>query len=325
MSRPRVFLASPLLPSARAIVESACDVTAYSGTGRISRDDLITALQQADGLLTSNQIAVDNGVLDACPSVRVVSNNGVGYDNVDIPYATGKGVLVCNTPGVLTDAVADLTYGFMIDLARGITRSDRYVRERRWGKEPPMPLGVDLRGKTLGVLGLGRIGLAVAQRAPAFGLRVVYYDPIRNSQAEASGVAEYRERDEVLSSADFLSVHVFLDPSTHKHIGARDFDQMKAGAFLINTSRGMVINQAELVTALASGRLAGAALDVFEIEPPDPSDALLDQPNVVLAPHIGSATTETRQAMAELAARNIVAALTGGTPECMVNPEARRS
>ena len=322
MSRPRVFLASTLLPSARAIVDEACDVTAYSGSGRIPRDELHAALQDVDGLLTSNQIRIDNDLLDACPRLRVISNNGVGFDNVDIPYATQKGVLVCNTQGVLTDAVADLTYGFMVDLARGITRADRYVRERLWGREPLPPLGVDLRGKTLGILGLGRIGSAVARRAPVFGMRVIYYDPVRNEQAERSGVVEYRDRDEVIGEADFLTVHVYLDPTTHRHIGAREFDLMKPGAYFINTSRGLVVNQADLVAALSSGRIAGAALDVFEIEPPDPTDALLDQPNVILAPHIGSATTDTRRAMAELAARNLVAALTGSTPEAMVNPEA---
>ena len=322
MTRPRVFLTIPLIPSARAILDAACEVVQYSGTGRIPRDELLPALQDVDGVLTSNQVRLDNDLLDACPRLRVISNNGVGYDNVDIPYATSKGVLVCNTPGVLTDAVADLTYGFMINLARGITAADRYVRDRRWGKEPPLPLGVDLRGKTLGILGLGRIGSAVARRAPVFGLRVVYYDPVRNEPLEEAGLVEYRARDDVLRAPDFLSVHVFLDPATHRHIGAAEFALMKRGAFVINTSRGLVVNQADLVTALSSGRIAGAALDVFELEPPDPTDPLLDQPNVILAPHIGSATAETRQAMAELAARNLVAALTGGTPACMVNPEA---
>jgi glyoxylate reductase len=322
MTRPRVFLPTPALPAGRAIVEATCEVVAYSGPGRIPREDLIAALQEVDGVLTSNQIRYDNDLIDQCSHLRVISNNGVGYDNVDIPYATSKGILVCNTPGVLTDAVADLTYGFMIDLTRGITRSDRYVRERRWGREAAMPLGTDLRGKTLGILGLGRIGTAVARRAPAFGLDVIYYDPVRNHSAEDRGLARYRERDEVLREADVLTVHVFLDETTHRHVGARDFALMKEHAFLINTSRGLVINQADLVEALSSGRLAGAALDVFEIEPPDPQDALLDQPNVILAPHIGSATAETRQAMAELAARNVVAALTGKEPECMVNPEA---
>lgn len=321
MSRPRVFLATQLLPIARTIVEEACEVVAYSGGGRISREELHAALQDVTGVLTSNQIRFDNDLLDACAGLRVISNNGVGYDNVDIPYATEKGILVCNTPGVLTDAVADLTYGFMIDLARGITRADRYVRERRWGAESPMPLGTDLRGKTLGILGLGRIGTAVAQRAPAFGLRVVYYDPLRNHSAEDRGIAQFRERDEVFQEADFLSVHVFLDPTTHRHIGEREFALMKPNSYLINTSRGLVIHQADLLGALRSGRLTGAALDVFELEPPDPSDELLDQPNVILAPHIGSATAETRQAMAELAARNLVAAVTGGEPECMVNPD----
>jgi lactate dehydrogenase-like 2-hydroxyacid dehydrogenase len=324
MARPRVLLLSALQPSARAILDAGCEVVVHQGTARPGSDELIALLQDVDGVLTSNQVRIANEVLDGCPRLRVVANNGVGYDNVDIPYATRKGVLVCNTPGVLTDAVADLTYGFIIDLTRGITRADRFMRERRWGKEP-FVFGTDVRGKTLGILGLGRIGTAVAERAPVFGLNVTYYDPTRNTSAEERGIATYRERDEVIGEADILSVHVFLDPTTHRHIGTRDFELMKPGAYFINTSRGLVVNQADLLAALKSGRIAGAALDVFEIEPIDPSDELLDQPNVILAPHMATATHETRLAMSELAARNVVAALTGGTPEAMVNPEALRT
>lgn len=323
MSRPRVFLATPLIESARAIIEAECDVVAFSEPRRIARDELVEGLADADGVLVSNQVPIDNALLDALPRLKVVANVGVGYDNVDIPHATRAGVLICNTPDVLTLAVADLTYGFLLALARGITRADRYVRERRWGVEPPLPLGVELRGKTLGILGLGRIGKVVAERAPVFGMRALYYDPLRNQAAEAAGFAEYRPRDEVLREADFLSLHVFLDPSTHRHFTARDFGLMKPGSFLINTSRGLVINQADLLDALMSRRIAGAALDVLELEPPLATDALLDQENVILAPHIGSSTTETRRAMAELAARNLVAAVTGAEPEAMVNPEAR--
>jgi lactate dehydrogenase-like 2-hydroxyacid dehydrogenase len=320
MARPRVLLLSALQPSARAILDAGCDVVVHQGTARPGSDELIALLQDVDGVLTSNQVRIANEVLDGCTRLRVIANNGVGYDNVDIPYATSKGVLVCNTPGVLTDAVADLTYGFIIDLTRGITRADRFMRERRWGKEP-FVFGTDVRGKTLGILGLGRIGTAVAERAPVFGLNVIYYDPIRNTGAEERGIATYRERDEVIREADILSVHVFLDPSTHRHIGTRDFELMKPGAYFINTSRGLVVNQADLLVALKSGRIAGAALDVFEIEPIDPSDELLDQPNVILAPHMATATHETRLAMSELAARNVVAAVTGDTPEAMVNPD----
>lgn len=323
MPRPRVFLATPLIDSARALLEAACDVVVYDQPRRITRAELIASLAEVDGLLISNQIPLDNALFDRLPMLKAVANIGVGYDNVDIPYATSVGVLICNTPDVLTLAVADLTYGFLLALARGITRADRYVRERRWGVEPPLPLGVELRGKTLGILGLGRIGSVVAARAPAFGMRAVYYDPMRNAEAEASGLAEYRPRDEVLREADFLSIHVFLDPSTHRHFSARDFGLMKRGAYLINTSRGMVINQADLLDALRSKRIAGAALDVLELEPPLATEALLDQENVILAPHIGSSTTETRRAMAELAARNLVAAVTGAEPEAMVNPQAR--
>lgn len=324
MSRPRVFLASPLHPSARAIVEAACEVFAYQGNGVIPRDELAAELEQVDGLLTSNRVKLDPALLDGCPGLKAVSVNGVGYDNINIADATRRGLLVCNTPGVLTHAVVDLTYALLLSLARGLPAADRYVRERRWGVEPAPGLGVDTRGKTLGILGLGRIGSEVARRASVFGLSVLYFDPVRNEAAEREGIATYAERDEVIGAADFLSLHMFLDETTERHFGDRELGLMKPGAYLINTSRGMVIDQRALVAALRSGNISGSGLDVFELEPPEPTEALLDLPNVILAPHIGSATVETRQAMAELAARNIVAALTGGVPEAMVNPEVLR-
>ena len=322
MTKPRAYLATRVPEHVRQMLDDALDLQVYEGAGRPPRELLEQVLPAVPGILTSNGVKIDNALIDAAPGLRVVSNFGVGYDNVDIPYATEHGVLVCNTPGVLSDAVADLTFGFMIDLARGVLASDLHVREGRWGRGEVPPLGRDLRGATLGILGLGRIGHVVAHRAQAFGMNTIYYDPVRDRLAEANGLVAYMERDEVLRSADFLTVHVFLDSSTRQHLGAREFSLMKPTAYFINTSRGGVVDQAALTKALRSHQIAGAAVDVLEQEPPGAEDPLLSLDNVILAPHIGSATTETREAMAALAARNLIAALTGGTPEAMVNPQA---
>lgn len=322
--KPKAALATTLPEHVRAMLDEACDLVVYDDPGRATRDWLASVLPTVPGILTSNQVRIDNALLDAASSsLKVVSNFGVGYDNVDIPYATQRGVLVCNTPIVLNDAVADLTIGFIIMLARGIVAGQRHAKEGEWSRGRPLPLGRDLQGATLGILGLGRIGHVVARRASAFGMRTVYYDPVRDFLAEQEGLAAYRGRDDLLREADFVTVHVFLDETTLHHIGAREFALMKPTAYLINTSRGPVVDQAALTDALRSGAIAGGALDVFEREPVDPAEPLLNLPNVIATPHIASAAVNTRRAMAELSARNLIAVLTGEMPETMVNPEAR--
>ncbi|HLZ71651.1 MAG TPA: D-glycerate dehydrogenase [Dehalococcoidia bacterium] len=320
-ARPAVYVATPIHDHVLAAVEAACNVQRWTGKGRVPREELARVLPGVVGLLTSNQVKLDHELILANPQLRVVSNFGVGYDNVDIPFATAHGLLVCNTPGVLSDAVADETYLLMLSLARRLIEGQAHVREGRWAGGQPMTIGTDMKHKTLGILGFGRIGHAVARRASGFGLRVVYYDPIRDPKAEDEGLASYAERDEVLREADFLSVHVFLDETTRRHIGRREFELMKPSAFFINTSRGPVVNQADLAAALHEGQIAGAALDVFEVEPLPADDPLLTAPNLLVAPHMASGTIETRQAMAELAGRNLVAAVSGRVPETMVNPE----
>jgi lactate dehydrogenase-like 2-hydroxyacid dehydrogenase len=320
--RPRILLATPIYDHVREQIEAACEVVRLEAGGRPSRDDLARVLPGVVGMLTSNQVKVDNDLIRDNPQLRVVSNYGVGYDNVDIPFATEQGLLVCHTREVLNDAVADLAYGFIIALAKRIVDAHGWTAQGSWGRQPPLPFGTDLRGKTLGILGFGRIGHAVARRAGVFGLRVVYYDPIRDPKAEDEGLASYGERDDVIREADFLSAHVFLDETTRGHIGQREFSLMKPSAFFINTSRGPVVNQAALIEALKDGTIAGAALDVFEVEPIPADDPIFSAPNLLMAPHMATATHETRQAMCELAGRNLIAAVTGGTPEAMVNPEA---
>jgi glyoxylate reductase len=320
MSKPRIFLATPVPDHVRAMIEDACEVVTPPGGARPTREDLAAILPTVDGILTSNQVKVDNALLDACPNLKVVANNGVGYDNVDVPYATSRGVLVCNTPGVLSGAVADITFALLLDLARHIFANEQHVRSGAWSRAPGR-LGVDVRGKTLGIIGLGRIGHVVARTAQGFDMRVIYYDPVRDPEAESAGLATYRQRDDVFREADFVTVHSFLDDSTRHSISTREFQLMKPSAYFLNTSRGPVVDQEALVEALRAGAIAGAGLDVMEVEPLDVGHALCTLPNVILLPHIASGTVETRRAMVELAARNLIAAVTGGTPEAMVNPE----
>jgi glyoxylate reductase len=319
--RPLVYVALRAPPEALARIEAACRVRRFERTGLPSQEELLAALADAEGLLGSAMLPVGADVLAAAPRLRVVSNFGVGFDNVDLAAATARGVLVCNTPGVLSNAVADLTLALVLALARRLPEAERFVREGGWVPGKAMALGVDVRGKTMGIVGFGRIGRAVADRARAFGMEVCYSDVRR---AEGDEGARFVELDDLLRAAGFVTLHVNLTPETRGLIGARELALMKPSAYLINTSRGQAVDQPALVEALREGRIAGAALDVFEREPLPPDDPLRRLPNVILLPHIGSATVETRAAMLDLAIDNLLAALRGERPQCIVNPEALR-
>lgn len=324
--RPRVYLGLWLPPAAVERIAASCDVVQYEGRGVPSKAGLLRALDRVHGVLGSAQQSIDAEVIAAAPHLRVISNFGVGFDNVDLAAATARGIVVCNTPGVLTAAVADLTMALVLSLARRLPEAERFAREGRWRTGARLDLGIDVEGKTLGIVGLGRIGRAVARRARAFNMRACFHDALRDPPDDAS-FCLYRELDDLLRDADFISLHVNLTEATHHLIGPRELSLMKPGAYLINTSRGAVVDQAALTEALEGGRIAGAALDVLEREPPDEDESLLRMPNVIVLPHIGSATRETRAAMLDLAIENLLTALRGGTPECVVNPEAleRRS
>ena len=261
-------------------------------------------------------------VLDRAPRLRVIANVGVGYDNIDVAACTHRGIVVTNTPDVVTEATADLAFALLMAVARRVVEGDRYVRQGQWRHwQWGLLWGTDLHGKTLGLYGFGRIGQAVARRARGFSLRIVYHSTERATEAlELELGAQFVDRETMLRQADFLSLHVPLTPATHHLIGARELAMMKPTAFLINTARGSVVDEAALVEALRSKRIAGAGLDVFEHEP-NIHPALLTHPNVVLTPHVGTATSETRLAMALLAAENLLAALEGRRPPNHVNPE----
>jgi glyoxylate reductase len=318
--RPPAYLVFPAPADALAQIEAACAVERWSGPGMPTVDDLCRSLGESEGLFISTVNHVTEDVMAAAPRLRVISSFGVGFDHVDISAATRRRILVCNTPGVLTDAVADLTMCLIIMLARRIPEAQAFVREGRWLPGQGFGLGADVRGKTLGIIGFGRIGRAVADRARPFGMRVMFHDLIEEP-GEGYRDCDCLPLDDVLREADFVSLHVNLTSTTTHHIGARELSLMKPTAYLINTARGPVVDQEALAKALEVGAIAGAALDVMEREPPDPDDPILSLPNALVLPHIGSATKETRRAMLDLAVENLLAGLRGDVPPAAVNPE----
>lgn len=299
----KILITQAIDPAGRALLEQAgFTIDERRGAGPIPRAELLERVRGCAGLLSMLTDRIDAEVLDAGP-LKVVANHAVGVDNVDLDAARARGVVVCNTPGVLTEATADFTFALLLALARRVVEGDRFLRAGRflgWG--PQMMLGPELQGAVLGVVGAGRIGRAVARRAEAFGMQVLLHSRRAGPSLE-----------ELLARADVLSLHVPLTPETHHLIDAAALAAMKPTALLINTARGPVVDEAALVEALQAGQLAGAALDVFEREP-QVHPGLLELENVVLAPHLGSATRPVRRAMAETAARGLVAALGGGAP-----------
>ncbi|HKS43539.1 MAG TPA: D-glycerate dehydrogenase [Amycolatopsis sp.] len=311
----------------RRVPEAALDILREAGEvwmsdvdRPLSPDELRKAARGAAAIVSMLHDRIDGTVADSAgPGLRVVANVAVGYDNVDVAALAERGVLVTNTPGVLTDATADLTFGLLLALTRRIAEGDRLLRARRpWSFHLGFMLGAGLRGKTLGIVGLGQIGQAVARRAKAFGMRIIYSGRSR-SAAEAGLDARFVPTAELLATADVVSLHCPLTPETTHLIDAEALAVMKPGAFLVNTTRGPVVDEPALADALLHGEIAGAALDVFEKEP-EVEPRLLELDNVVLTPHLGSATVETRTEMALLAARNVAAVLSGGEPLNPVHP-----
>lgn len=284
--------------------------------------DLLARLAGKDGLICQLTDRIDSGLLDAVPNVKVVSNVAVGFDNIDIPAATERGVIVTNTPGVLTNTTADLAFALILGAGRRLGESERYLRAgrfRQWRID--LLTGWDIWGSTLGVLGMGRIGQAVARRGRGFNMRVLYYDPFRQSEDRERELGiEFVSKEELLAQADFLSLHCALTPDTHHLIGADELAAMKPTAVLVNTSRGPVVDEAALADALQAGEIAAAGLDVFEHEP-DVHPKLLGLENALIVPHIASASVATRTRMCVMAAENMVAGLAGHRPPNIVNPE----
>jgi glyoxylate reductase len=304
---------------------SGADVEVSPDDRDLTRDELLGAVRGRDALLTMLADRIDEALLDAAgPQCRCVANYAVGYDNIDVPAATRRSVIVTHTPGVLTETSADTAWALLMSVARRVVEADRFVRSGQWdGWGPLQYLGHDVHGATLGIVGAGRIGSAMARRGFGFGMTVLYVS--RSDKPELDKLGARRvELDELLSASDFVALHVPLTDATRHLIGAAQIARMKPSAYLINAARGPVVNEAALVDALRAGRIAGAGFDVYEHEPQlTPGLAALD--NVVLLPHLGSATTATRTRMAMLAAGSIVEVLAGRVPANALNPEARRN
>ncbi len=285
-----------------------------------SADELVAQLADADAFLCVGS-RVDSSVLDRVGDrLKVIANWGVGYNNIDADYAAGKGIMVTNTPDVLTETTADMAWALLMAVARRVVEADAYVRAGQFqGFKPFAMLGSDVWGKTIGIVGFGRIGQAVGRRALGFGMKVLYYDAVRLSpESEKELSATYVDLDTLVKVSDFVSLHVPLVDDTRHLIDAARLSTMKPAAFLVNAARGPVVDEQALLDALRDGKIAGAGLDVFEREP-EVTPGLLELSNVVLAPHIGSGTWETRTNMAHIAVRNIIAALDGETPPNLVN------
>ena len=287
---------------------------------KISREELIEKVKGVDAILSVLTEKIDEEVMESAgEQLKIVANYAVGYNNIDVEEAKKKNIMVTNTPGVLTEAVAEHAIAFLFAIAERIVEADSFMRAgkyKAWG--PKMLLGADIQGKTLGIIGLGRIGSAVAQRMQdGFDVKIIYYDLKRNEELEEKFGMEYRELDDLLKESDFVSIHTALTDETRHLINAEKLALMKPSAYLINTARGPIVDEMALIESLKGKKIAGAALDVFEKEP-ELMPGLTDLNNVVLTPHIASATEGTRNKMSEMAAKNIIAVLDGETPPNLV-------
>ena len=321
MSKPKILLTRVLPPKAMKYLKAHVDFDMLDPEN-ITKETLVQGVKGKDGLLCLLTETIDADIMDANPSLKVIANVAVGFNNIDVTAASQRRIPVTNTPGVLTETSADLAFALLMGTARRLPESENYLRSGQWeGWGILQFLGTDVHGSTLGIIGLGRIGKAVVKRAKGFDMKTVYWNRTRLPEREerALGV-EYLPWEEVLKVSDFISVHVAYNQETHHLISATEFELMKGSAIIINTARGPIIDEKALVKALQDNEIAGAGLDVFEWEP-KVEPKLLEMKNVVLLPHIGSATVATRTKMGMMAATNLVAALEGKTPPNIVNPE----
>jgi len=324
--KPAILISRTLPDETIALARQRAAVDLHAGDAPLPKPELIARLKDKEGLVCLITDRIDAEVLAAAPRLRVVANVAVGYDNIDVAAASARKIVVTNTPDVLTETTADFAWTLLMATARRVVEADRYVRAGRFSRwELMIFLGGDVHGKTLGVMGFGRIGRAVARRARGFGMRIVYHDAVRaDGASERELGATFVDKATLLREADFVTLHVPLLPETRHLIDAAELRMMKRTAYLVNAARGPVVNEAALVQALSEGWIAGAGLDVYE-EEPKIHPGLLNLPNVVLAPHIASASIETRMKMATLAVENCLAVLEGKPPRTPVNPEVLRT
>ncbi len=320
----RVYVTRKIPEIGINLLKEHFDVEVYPGDLGMPRDLLKQKVQNIDGLLCLLSETINREIIDIAPNIKIISNYAVGYNNIDVDYATQKGIVVTNTPEVLTDATADLAWALLMAVSRRIMESDNLIRRGEFkGWRPRMLLGADIKGQTLGIMGGGRIGSAMAERSRGWNMNILYFNLSQNQQLEEQLGAKRCSLEELLAESDFVSIHLPLTSETQHLIDATALKKMKSTAFIINTARGAIIDEKALVRALKEKWIAGAGLDVFENEP-DLAPGLADLQNAVIVPHIGSATVSTRNKMAEIAAKNLIAVLNGEKPTSPVNPEVLR-
>jgi glyoxylate reductase len=325
MAKPRVFATHSLFDSARQILQETCEVEYWAKPGRPPREEVMRRVKDKEGLICLLTEKINEEFLRAAPKLRIAANVAVGFDNIDVAACTKRGVVASNTPGVLDETTADFAWTLLMAVARRLSEGEALARSGNWKNwDLDQLVGTDVWGKTLGIVGFGRIGRAMARRATGFQMKVIYTDALRApADVEKALNAEFKDMNTLLAESDFVSVHVPLLPETRGLFDSPKFYRMKPTAFLINTSRGPVVDEAALVAALEDGKVAGAGLDVYENEPfIHPG---LKRANVVLAPHMASASLETRTKMACIAAENVVALFTGQRPPNVLNPEVLKT
>jgi len=325
MPKPKVFASHSLFEAARQILQESCEVEYWAKPGRPPREEVLRRVKDKEGLICLLTEKINEDLLSVAPKLRIAANVAVGFDNIDVAACTKRGVAATNTPGVLDETTADFAWTLMMAVARRLSEGEALARSGNWRNwDLDQLVGTDVWGKTLGLVGFGRIGRAVARRASGFQMKVIYTDAVRAAEeVEKELKAEFWEMNALLAESDFISVHVPLLPETRRLFDAPKFRRMKPTAFLINTSRGPVVDEAALVAALEGGQIAGAGLDVYENEPSIHPG--LKRANVVLAPHIASASLETRTKMACIAAENVVALFSGKRPPNILNPEVLKA
>jgi glyoxylate reductase len=319
----KVFITRVLPEAGLQRIRETCDAVIWTGPLPPPADVLRQQVVDCDGLVTLLTDRIDGALMDLAPRLKVISNFAVGFNNIDVAAATARGICIGNTPGVLTEATADMAFCLLIGAARRIVEGHQYTLSGQWKTwEPLGHLGQDLVGRTIGVVGMGRIGFGLAKRCRlGWDMNVLYDDVYKNARAESELGAEQVDLETLLRESDFVSLHADLNETTRGMIGAAQFKMMKRRAVLINTARGPLVDQQALVQALKEGTIFAAGLDVTDPEPPAQDDPLLKLPNVIVAPHIASATVETRNAMGEICANNLIAGLTGQNLPAWVNPE----
>jgi glyoxylate reductase len=321
MAKPNVYVTRLIPQEGIDLLKATCDVEINPHDRPLTREELLEKVKDRDGILCLLTDKIDAEVFEAAKGAKGFANYAVGYDNIDVQEATKRGIPISNTPGVLTDATAEMAWALLFAVSRRVIESDAFMRSGQWGGWGPLQfIGGDVTGATLGIVGAGRIGTAMALKSRGFNMKVLYTDAIRNDTLEKELQAEKVDFETLLESSDFVSIHVPLLPETRHLFGMKEFQHMKKTAYLINTSRGPVINEAELVEALKSGEIAGAGLDVYENEPLM-AEGLKELQNVVVTPHTASATKSSRGGMARIAATNLLAMLEGKEAPNCINPE----